>query len=363
LTPQTLFSLKSNLSAFSHDKKLDATRLFMQPRITHRLLDESWAFVKPSVSLHATHYDFDRDIDSQVSRVIPTFSVDSGLFFDRSLKAGQYTQTLEPRLFYTYVPAKDQSNIPNFDTAKNTISWPQLFNENTYSGQDKVDAKNQMTLSLGSRIIDNDTGDNLLAVRLGQNYLLDKTALDLNGYLFEKESKLGELMLDVSAKLARDIYLDTNYVYSSETASTDTYAAGVRYTPDVGKTLSARVVYDQAYNFGYDGLIGPSRQLDIAGQWPLQDNLYGIFRYNRSLIDDIAIEHLLGLEYNAGCWSLRLSTSRYLTGVDEYRFKYFLQFELKDLTSVGTSKNAALGLNIPGYSPTSYIDQSPATME
>ncbi|MFN2932536.1 LPS assembly protein LptD, partial [Escherichia coli] len=58
--------------------------------------------------------------DSSVSRDVPIFSVDSGLYFDRntSLFGNNYRQTLEPRMFYLYVPYKDQKDIPLFDTGE-----------------------------------------------------------------------------------------------------------------------------------------------------------------------------------------------------------------------------------------------------
>src|SRR5690606_21694402 len=82
--------------------------------------DWSWGFVKPSVKLAYTRYDLDLDQQGKntltrpfkktPSRSIPIYSVDSGLYFDRKtqLFGTNYTQTLEPRLFYLYVPYKDQ---------------------------------------------------------------------------------------------------------------------------------------------------------------------------------------------------------------------------------------------------------------
>jgi lipopolysaccharide assembly outer membrane protein LptD (OstA) len=46
-----------------------------------------------------------------LSRTVPTFSLDSGLVFERDVKFGgkDMTQTLEPRLFYVNTPYRDQS--------------------------------------------------------------------------------------------------------------------------------------------------------------------------------------------------------------------------------------------------------------
>jgi LPS-assembly protein len=56
--------------------------------------------------------------DTSISRTLPIFSVDSGMTFERPSNwfGRDYTQTLEPRLFYLNIPYKNQNQIPIFDT-------------------------------------------------------------------------------------------------------------------------------------------------------------------------------------------------------------------------------------------------------
>ena len=102
------------------------------------------------------------------SRVLPIFSLDSGLYFDRNMRVvkNTYTQTLEPRLFYVYVPYKDQSRLPVFDSALYDLNLGSLFLENQYVGNDRINDANQLSVALTTRMIDNKTGVQRLAATL-----------------------------------------------------------------------------------------------------------------------------------------------------------------------------------------------------
>ncbi|WP_122863643.1 LPS assembly protein LptD, partial [Pseudomonas viridiflava] len=83
----------------------------------------TYEFLTPKLKYVYTQYDLDLDsqgkntlladeqYSSSQSRSVPVFSVDSGLYFDRNTQwfGKDYRQTLEPRLFYLYVPEKDQT--------------------------------------------------------------------------------------------------------------------------------------------------------------------------------------------------------------------------------------------------------------
>ena len=51
-------------------------------------------------------------------------------------------------------------------------------------------------------------------------------------------------------------------------------------------------------------------QIDLAAQWPLSSRWYAVGRFNFSLRDSQALETVLGLEYNAGCWATRVVAQR-----------------------------------------------------
>jgi LPS-assembly protein len=95
-----------------------------------------------------------------ISRTLPIFSVDSGMTFERSSNwfGRDYTQTLEPRLFYLNIPYKNQDDIPVFDTALADFNFAQIFADNQFSGWDRINNANQLTAAVSSRLIDPSSG-------------------------------------------------------------------------------------------------------------------------------------------------------------------------------------------------------------
>src|SRR5690606_22498323 len=83
---------------------------------------------------------------------------------------GDYLQTLEPRLYYLYVPYRRQDDIPLFDTSRFDFGFAQIFAENLYSGGDRIADANQLTAAVTSRLIEPETGAERMRVIVGQRY-------------------------------------------------------------------------------------------------------------------------------------------------------------------------------------------------
>ena len=96
----------------------DPVRCALGQRVEQR--DVAW-FIAPKAGLRFTHYGLENTAPGQSSlltRTIPTARVDTGVFFERDWSLGNpgFLQTLEPRLFYLYVPYPTQDELPIFDT-------------------------------------------------------------------------------------------------------------------------------------------------------------------------------------------------------------------------------------------------------
>ena len=87
-------------------------------------------------------------------------------------------------------------------------------------------------------------------------------------------------------------------------------------------------------------------------QWPITGRLYGLFRYNYSLLRKKPIEMLGGVEYLHDCWTLRVAAQRYTTAAHEEESNFFLQLELNGLGSIGINPLSELRRNIRGYQTT-----------
>jgi len=120
---------------FSHPTAVNANRLVVNPSISYPLVRQPAFYVTPKVAMHSTYYAMGANNAGALpnaTSTLPIFSVDSGVAFERegNMFNSDYVQTLEPRAFYVYVPYKDQSQLPNFDSAQADISFTQLFTEN-----------------------------------------------------------------------------------------------------------------------------------------------------------------------------------------------------------------------------------------
>ena len=64
-------------------------------------------------------------------------------------------------------------------------------------------------------------------------------------------------------------------------------------------------------------------------------------RWYYSWFDDLALERLLGVEYESCCWTLRLVSRNYVSNLLENQRNntIWLQLELKGLGSVGNKVN------------------------
>ena len=78
-------------------------------------------FFEPAVGYDFTQYDLADagvGLPSKPTRSLPYARLDAGLIFERDAGSkGQRTQTLEPRVVYSYVPYRNQDELPIFDTA------------------------------------------------------------------------------------------------------------------------------------------------------------------------------------------------------------------------------------------------------
>ncbi|GGY10019.1 LPS-assembly protein LptD [Paludibacterium paludis] len=352
-------NLTSELTQFSHPTQQEGTRLIAYPSVTWNFA-RTWGFLRPKLGVNYTNYDlaaYQGAASRNATRTLPVFTVDSGLYFDRDtrLLGSDYTQTLEPRLYYVNIPTKAQSQLPNFDSSENDIGFAQLFTENRFSGGDRINGANQVSAALTSSLINQDTGLETLRVAVGQRFYFRNDDISLSGAETQRKKNGSDILASIGGSLTRSLRLDSSYQYNNDLGKTQRYDMGVIYQPKQGKTLSVR------YRYGRDEQVSATRrdylrQLDIAVQWPLTKNVYALARNNYSLRDRKNLEQLAGVEYNQGCWSVRLVGQRYVTNLVTTRTAYFIQLELKGIGGLGSNPIDTLRLAIPGYSQTRSVE-------
>ena len=362
---------KANINVFSqftrfvHDSKQDGSRTVLYPSVRWDF-NNQWGYIRPKIGVHATYYDlgsFGNQSGRRVSRVLPIFNVDTGMTFERNANVfgKAYLQTLEPRLFYNYIPTKSQNDLPNFDTSENSFSYNQLFRENLYVGNDRINSANSLTTAAQTRFLNPNNGAELFRAGIGQKFYFKNDNVLLDGSVGRYERSQSDWVGFAHGKLSDSIHAGFDIHYNQNESRAESYAATVRYNPEPGKVLSARYKYgrnERIYlqsdgNYFYDKI----RQIDLAAQWPIRKNLYAVARYNYEIQAKKPLEILVGAEYKSdcGCWSASLVGQRYVTGENSRKNAVFFNLQLKDLSNLGNNPFEKLRLAIPGYSKTNEV--------
>ena len=341
-------------STFTDAQKISGSRFSMTPAITIPLTS-SYGYIKPKVSTNLRSYNLNHSPDNNKDIITPIFSIDSGVYLDRNINflSQNYTNTLEPRLFYVYIPYKDQSVLPNFDTGLADLNMQTLFYENQYNGQDRINDANQLTASVTSKILDKNGKERLSAI-IAQRYYFEDRRIFGNDLLEAKKAN-SDIFMGASAKLPNSLNLDAMFQFNPSSNNLLRSTLGARYNPEPGKMLnvSYRLV---------DNILDSNQNLEVfnaAGQWPLGNRFYSIGRYNYDLKSSQTIEVLAGLEYDGGCWVARSIFDRIsLPTTPEANYAFFVQLELNGIGSIGSDANRLntfLYRNVPGLRTVNQI--------
>jgi LPS-assembly protein len=338
----------AELVHFDRRSSVTGMRWDLSPHVTFPYRTAA-GYVVPKATLRYTGYALDDNppgTDDDPSRLIPTFSLDSGLFFERPFRFRDRSllQTLEPRLFYLFVPFDDQDDLPVFDTGEYTFSFSQLFREDRFSGADRVGDAHQVTLALTSRFLDSGSGAELGRVSVGSIIFFRDRKVTLPDTPRETDDT-SALVADVSANLDGRWRAGAGIQWDPHETRTDRATVSLRYAPD------ARRLFNASYRFVRDTV----EQTDLSFAWPLANDWRAVGRFDYSLDDKKLLETFAGFEYESCCWGLRLVGRRYLSSTqdsagtaDQYNSGIYAQLVLKGLSSFGDAAEF-LGRSIPGY--------------
>ncbi|MBK5102611.1 MAG: LPS-assembly protein LptD [Burkholderiales bacterium] len=345
----TDLNLTSEFVEFAHPTSVIGSRLMAYPSASLPVILPG-AYLTPKLGFHATAYSLDRNAPGtpdSIQRALPIASLDSGLTFERdaSLTGQKFRQTLEPRLYYLYVPYRDQSKIPLFDTGQADFNYAQMFSENLFNGSDRIADANQLTVAVTSRMLSPRNGQEVIRATVGQRHYFHNQQVTLDASTPGRTDKTSDFLAALGGRISRHWTLDSALQYNSHQNLFERLGASVRYQPETAKVLNL------GYRFTRDSL----SQLDISAQWPLGGGWYGVGRYNYSVRDSRLVEGLAGFEYNGGCWIGRLVATRFAAATETTTNAVFLQLELNGLSRIGSNPLETLKRNVPGYSS---IDQT-----
>ncbi|HUO44104.1 MAG TPA: LPS-assembly protein LptD [Burkholderiales bacterium] len=359
------FNLDSNFTDFTHPTLVNGRRSVAYPSISLPL-QSSFAYLIPKIGVNYTHYDLDAStttLAASQSRTVPIFSTESGLIFEReaSFYGQTMTQSLEPKLYYVYIPARNQNTLPNFDSGIQDLNFATLFTENQFSGYDRINDANQITAGITSRFLQQD-GVERLRVGLAQRYYFSTQEVTLPG-VPARASNSSDLLALVSGTIAPHWTTDFGWQYTTNLSQTQRLSVDTRYAPEPGKVLNVGYRYVSAAESSFlgltniNGLPGVEKQVDFSAQWPITARWSILGRWNYSLENRSLLEGLAGFEYNDGCcWALRVVAHSFTTSTTSQVNAIFIQLELNGVSQFGSNPLELLRRSIGGYSRQTAAD-------
>ncbi len=312
-------------------------------------------YLTPKVGLRFTQYHLNDNIlfeDDSPNRTLPFFSLDSGVFLERntSLFGTEVLQTLEPRLYYLYIAREDQSDLPVFDTGLFDTSLSSIFFENRFSGPDRVEDANRITLAVTSRLYSESTGAQLGFISIGQVFHLRNRTVVL-GNLPVQTDTLSSVVAAAGTTLFRDLELRAEIQWNPNSSKTEKMVLAAQYSPGEGKVFNAAYRARRpvpGVNIVQD--IIDIEQTDVSFRWPIRKDWSIVGRWNFAVPEGRSLDLFGGVEYNSCCWGFRVVARRFLSSLDgDFQTGIFMQFELKGLAGIGQTTVDFLTQTIPGY--------------
>ncbi|EPG4959467.1 TPA: LPS assembly protein LptD [Citrobacter amalonaticus] len=352
----------------TNDNMPEATRLHLEPTINLPLSNQ-WGSINTEAKLLATHYQqtnldwynnrYSTQFDDTVNRVMPQFKVDGKMVFERDMNmlAPGYTQTLEPRAQYLYVPYRDQSNIYNYDSSLLQSDYTGLFRDRSYGGLDRIASANQVTTGVTSRVYD-EAAVERFNVSVGQIYYFTESRTGDDNIQWENDDQTGSLVWagDTYWRISDRWGLRGGIQYDTRLDSVATSSSSIEYRRDedrlvqlnyryaspeyIQATLPARYSTAEQYKNGIS-------QIGTVASWPIADrwSIVGAYYFDTNV--NKPADQMLGVQYNSCCYAIRVGYERKLNGWDSdkehavYDNVIGFNIELRGLSSnygLGTSE-------------------------
>ena len=362
------YNIGANLAATAPGAYSQADRTVIKgamalPQIT------SGYFITPKASFQSNTYNVTpyNPLGAPAAQgfTIPTFSLDSGLAFERDaaeLKGffgRDMLLTMEPRAFYVYTPFESQAQTPLFDTADAGFGVSQIFSENTFVGNDRIADNNKLTGGLTSRMIEANTGAERANVTLAQRQDFTGQKVGLNGTI-ANPTTYSDTLGAASVRLLGNFSTDVFGQYNTQLNRLVQTTVGGSWRPTPGRSL----------NFGYRNVWTPptqasiqnnqffapaattTDQYNISGQWPVTREVSVLGRWGYDALTTKTLNSLVALEWTRDCWTLRGAYSQMRNTSQITTTQVLFQIEFRGFGSAGSNPVDIMKFNVPGYMPT-----------
>jgi len=335
------YALDGEAAYFTRNVGITGLRGHVKPEISLPL-DLNFMTIEPAAAYWYSGYDLANTApgeDTTPSVRAPVLSVDFVTTLERLTPKRGWLQTLEPRILYTYIPYRDQNDIPVFDTITPDLNIVQLFRKNRFTGYDRIGDTNQIAVGVTTRLIDAGNGDEFMRATLGEILYFSDREVTLPGGS-PADSNKSDYLLEIGMKLADKWRTWFGYQYNSEDRNTKWTDIRLRFRASDTK------IANFAYRYRRDTL----EEFDVSAAWPIAGRWNAIGQYNYSILDRKTLQTLVGAEYATCCWAIRASAGRYLaTRTGDFDTAFSLQLILKGFGSADSAADRLLDRGILSY--------------
>lgn len=348
----------------------ETTRLHVEPTI-NLPLSNGWASLDTEAKFLATHYQ-QKDVDyynnvvlnnsnnrpvsgqlkDSVNRTLPQFKVDGRMVFDRDMDWAQgYTQTLEPRVQYLYIPYRNQSDIYPYDSTLLQTDYTGLFRDRSYSGLDRIASANQVATGVTTRIYDTDLVERF-NVSVGQIYSFTPSRTGVNQV--NKEDDTGSLLWagDSYWKISDRWGVRGGLQYDTRLNNVAQGNTVLEYRRDADRMMQLSYRYSSpeyvASALNDSSLVNNPiykngiSQVGTTASWPIHDAWSVVGAYYYDTRNNRPASQLVGLQYSSCCYAIRLGYERKINGWENNDSKYDNQISF-NIELRGLSSNYGLG--------------------
>ncbi|MES2204659.1 MAG: LPS assembly protein LptD [Pseudomonadota bacterium] len=329
--------------------------------------NKPYGYLTPGLQVDSTSYQLSHPSEgdpADPTRVLPLFDIDSGLYFDKDtpIWGKSYLQTLEPRLYYLYVPYENQNNLPDFDSTLYTLTYDQLFQNNRFSSVDRVGDANQISYGATTRFIDQTSGTEKMNFSMGEIlYFQDRqvSLCDTETCNRQDTEEFSPIVAQTNYFLSQHWSFSGDTAYDSEQQDFQNASATIHYKQDERRVVNLGYSFvgeGELYTDQYDGdtNLANLSQIHASYAWPLvaQWNTLGSVDWDTSYTNGVSF--MFGAEYSACCWGVSFMVNQELSGVNngqnQYDRVYYVQFVLKGLGEVNSRDSSSLvAQNIENY--------------
>ncbi|EGQ8095999.1 LPS assembly protein LptD [Vibrio cholerae] len=330
--PETMkyldLDLISHISRFETDaiNKPSATRVHIEPGLKIPF-SNTWGNWTTEARVLGTYYQQELDkttdakLEESVTRVIPEIRSVAGIVLERdTVLLDDYTQTLEPKIQYLYVPEKYQDNIGLYDSTELQTDYYGLFRSRKYSGVDRIESANQVSYGASTRFFDSNYKERL-NIAFGQIFYLDSKLNPSNDNSKDKESSYSAWAVEMDFNFADYLFYHGGIQYDINGQAVQLGNSTLEYRFAGGYLQTNYRYVDKDYicsvrgcsSDGYSSLTKDGiSQAGLLASYQLTRKWSASGQYYYDLTTDEALEWLANLTYTSDCWYIGFTYSNQL---------------------------------------------------